>query len=157
MKTELESKRRVNWSELGNYTDNRNQYQELAQNSLVLSNPSTVFNAMPPMTAPSNPTANCQKCKIWKRTNQEVRNVVRMQKLEDIPQTLEMLGKLSELDSIRKTVPNLAKVLEQIKETISKSHSDETKQLNKEIFDRDRQIQDLKLLLKDQEKRNETI
>ena len=80
-----------------------------------------------------------------------------MQKLEDIPQTLEMLGKLSELDSIRKTVPNLAKVLEQIKETVSKSHSDETKQLNKEIFDRDRQIQDLKLLLKDQEKRNETI
>ena len=80
-----------------------------------------------------------------------------MQKLEDIPQTLEMLGKLSELDSIRKTVPNLAKVLEQIKETVQKSHSDETKQLNKEIFDRDRQIQDLKLLLKDQEKRNETI
>ena len=78
MKTELESKRKVNWSELGNYADNRNQYQELAQNSVVLSNPSTVFSAMPPMTAPSNPTTNCQKCKIWKRTNQEVRNVVRM-------------------------------------------------------------------------------
>ena len=70
MKTELESKRKLNWSELGHFPDTRNQQlQELAQNSLVLSNPSTFVSAAPPMTAPSNPTANCQKCKIWKRTN----------------------------------------------------------------------------------------
>ena len=56
-----------------------------------------------------------------------------MIQLEGIPQALEMIKHISELDSIRKTAPNLSKVLEQIKETISNSHNEETKLLNKEI------------------------
>lgn len=66
MKTELDAKRKFNRTELGNLNDNLSQYLQMQQDSVVLSNPSTVLSSAPATTTNQ---VLCQKCKLWKRVN----------------------------------------------------------------------------------------
>ena len=59
-----------------------------------------------------------------------------------------MLSQLSQIESIRRTAPNLSRVLEQIRSSISGKYNEEKQQLIKAISGRDWEIGDTKGLLK---------
>lgn len=54
---------------------------------------------------------SCQKCRMWKRINQAVRNIANRTNLQEMPSALTALQEVIEIDSIQKTVPNLTKLL----------------------------------------------
>lgn len=62
--------------------------------------------------------AECNKCKVWRRINQECRNLGNRVNTKDLASVLNFLGEASQLEAIQKMTPELSRMLVSFRDSL---------------------------------------